>query len=91
MVLYFLLCLFPNDIRLVLQAYMILAEILVETAFLQVELVNQQTARYGREQYTVLHGTMDNDGCIIGMLTSYELVESVADGMVLCCKWCVFN
>ena len=44
MILDFLLNLFLDGIGLVFQVYMILAEILVETTFLQVELIDQQTA-----------------------------------------------
>ena len=70
---------------------MILTEILVETTFLQVELIDQQTARNCWEQYAVLYCTMDNDGCIIWMFTSDKLVKSMVDSIVLCCEWSVFN
>lgn len=91
MVFDFLLSLFLDSIRLVFQVHMVLAEILVETAFLQVELLNQQAAMYGREQYSVLYGAMENSGCIVGMFAPYELVKPVSDSVVLCCKWRIFN
>lgn len=91
MILDFLLNLFLDSIGLVFQVYMILTEILVETTFLQVELIDQQTARNCWEQYAVLYCTMDNDGCIIWMFTSDKLVKSVLDSIVLGCEWSIFN
>ena len=47
-VLYIFFCLPFNGIRLIFQTNMIPAEILVETALFQIELVNNQTARNSR-------------------------------------------
>lgn len=76
-------CLPFNGIRLIFQTNVILAEILVEAALLQVELVNDQTAWNSCGKYSILYCAMNNDGCIVGMLTSDELMKSVTDGIIL--------
>ena len=83
MILDLFFCLPFNGIRLIFQTNVILAEILVETALLQVELINDQTAWNSRGKNAVLYCAMDNDGCIVGMLTSDELMKSVTNGIIL--------
>lgn len=79
----FFFSLFLYCVRLIFQTNIILAEILAEAAFLQVELVNNQAARNSRGKNAILDCAMNNDGRFVGKIPSDELVKSMTDSIIL--------